>query len=70
MQTNRTRLPGNAALGRGEYQVGLRAPAERERERLDRFWHQSVEDPGPPLVRDLDQPGFTQHTQVMGDGRL
>src|SRR5713226_5097205 len=70
MQTKRTLLAGNGTLGGGENQVGLGSAAERKRERLDGLGHEPVEDARPTLLRYFDQPGFSQHAQMMRDGRL
>src|SRR5438309_11593771 len=70
MQTKRTRLAGNRALGRGEDELRLPGAAERERECFDRFRDEPVVDPRSAALRDLDQPGFTQDSEVMRDRRL
>src|SRR4051794_9638088 len=58
-------------LGHGNQGSGLvgRAAAERGGERLDRLRNEAVMGPraAPP---DVDEPGFAEDPEMVGDGRL
>src|SRR5689334_254414 len=65
MQTKRTRSAGNGRLGGGKDELGPRRSAESERERLDGFGNEPVEEKGSAPVRDLDQARLAQHLEVV-----
>ena len=70
LAVGKARLPGDGPFAGDEYSFGRRAAADREGELLHRLRHQTVEGESPSLAGNLDQAGFPQDAQVVGDGRL